>query len=596
MTVASQTALRASGFINSIGVNVHMEYTDGAYASESNVASDLAYLGVTNIRDMIPNVTYGGIPAQQQVTALEALAASGIKMDLFVGNTETNLATDIAELNVLDTAHPNSIEAVEGLNEINNFPATYDGLTGQAGATALQQALYSSVKSDSLLKNAAVFDFTGGTFSTATPYGTIAEHANGSYTLTNGITGWQVALPTGVSTITIGYTGAAPAAGLFNYPGAGQETNLYYGNNGTLTFTYDNTSGVALETYVTVSAWGQTTTITGVSATSGNSGNLVTFDPQENLTGLATDANAHPYPSYGAEPGSYIASNYLDAYGTATPGPRVITEDGYDTDPNDPNGVSQLAQAQGDTDILLDAYKSGVSQTYLYELLDEKPDPNNTNSEMHFGLFNNDNTPKLAATAIHDLTTILADNGANATSFTPGTLDWSATGMPGTANSMLLEKSNGTFDLALWNETTSAASQITVSLGSTYQNVEVFDPITGSTPIETLSNVSKVTLSLGNDPLIIQVSPQTTAAAKPAMLTGAAVFGAGGSAAKVTSSLQLQDMFKSAATSGTSGSSLSATAAALPENDSPALLGLASLPTGSETPSWLTAVLHNITV
>src|SRR4051812_39191873 len=38
--------------------------------------------------------------------------------------------------------------------------------------------------------------------------------------------------------------------------------------------------------------------------------------------------------------------------------------------------------------------------------------------------------------------------------FTPGQLNYSLTGMPSAANAYLFEKSNGTFDLALWNEPT----------------------------------------------------------------------------------------------------------------------------------------------
>jgi glycosyltransferase involved in cell wall biosynthesis len=506
------SAMRAASFANSIGINVHMEYTDGAYANTGNVAQDLAYLGITNIRDMIPNVPAGGIPAANEVTSLEALAAGGVKMDLFVGATESNIPADIAIVNNLDAATPGAVEAIEGLNEINNNPPSYDGLTGQAAATAEQDAIYAAVKADSTLSGAAVFDFTGGSAPTATPYGTMTYNADGSETLVNGITGWLVTLPAGVTTMTITYTGAAPLAGLFGYPGAAQQTGLTQGANGTLRFTYDNTSGAAMQTYVTASDWNQTTTFTSVKAVpSGSTQNLVDFNPVVNLTGQASDANAHPYPSGGAPPGAAIESAYVDPYGTAAPGAGVITEDGYNTDPNVSNGVSQLAQAQGELDILLDGYASGVSQTYLYELLDEKPDASNSNSEMHFGVFNNDNTPKLAATAIHDLTSILADHGTAASSFVPGTLAWSAADLPTTAKTLLMEKSNGAYDLAVWNETSlsgTVKTATTIALGGLYQKVEIFDPLSGTAAVATLSNVAQVTLSLGSDPLIVEIEPQ----------------------------------------------------------------------------------------
>ena len=72
----------------------------------------------------------------------------------------------------------------------------------------------------------------------------------------------------------------------------------------------------------------------------------------------------------------------------------------------DYSGVDQTVQAKYTLDTLMDAYKDGVSATYLYELLDDYPDPGNTNAQYHFGLFNSDGTPKLAASAIHNLTAI----------------------------------------------------------------------------------------------------------------------------------------------------------------------------------------------
>jgi hypothetical protein len=528
MAANTQTALRTEGFINSLGVDTHMDYTDGAYANEANVASDLAYLGVSNIRDSVPDLA-GGIPAQNQITALHKLADAGIKFDLLVDAKDADLPAEMVQLNALESYHPGSIIAVEGPNEINNWPVTYPGLTGQAAATALQKNLYGLVHGDTALKGVSVYDFTGGTASPQTPYGVITKEASGSYLLVNGITGWPVALPVGVSTISITYTGANPGAGLFYYPGQGQVGGITYGANGKLTFTYDNTGTAPLKTYISVSDWNATTTITDVSAVSGKSGNLVVFDPNLSLTGLADDANIHPYPSHGGQPGANIPANYLGAFGSTTPGPRVITEDGYNTDTNSASGVSQAVQAQDDVKILLDAYSSGVSTTYLYELLDEKSDPTDANSEMHYGLFNYDNTPKLAATAIHNLTTILADTGSSAKTFTPSTLAWSATNLPTTAKTMLTEKSNGAFDLAIWNEpATEGLATVTLNLGATYKTVKVFDPITHSVASETFTDVSKISLNLRDNALIIEVEPgldtaKTSADTTKAAITSAAV-------------------------------------------------------------------------
>jgi hypothetical protein len=504
MASGPDTALSANSFVNSIGINVHMEYTDGAYVSETNVANDLAYLGIKYIRDGLPTNT-SSIPTQNQITSLNELAKLGIKFDL--GTSNTNVQADIAAANAMEISSPGAIVALEGPNEINNWPVTYNGLTGEAAAVAFQTAYYAAIKGDSALAGVNVFNFTGGTSPVLTPYGTLTQNSNGSFTLLNGITGWLAYLPVGVTTITATYTGTAPYAGLYASPGAGQQSSLTAGANGTLSFTYDNTGTAPLQTYISFSDWNSTTTITGLTAVSGNSGNLVTFDPNMSLAGMADDSNTHPYPSYGSQPDPSITYSAS----LPVPGPSVITESGYETNPNDPSGVSQTVQAQGELKILLDGYKAGNSQTYLYELLDEKPDPSNTDTQMHFGVFNNDNTPKLAAVAIHDLTTILNANNTAENNFTPGTLAWSTTNLPATASTLLLQKTNGAFDLIVWDEpastTSTGATAVTIALGATYGSVEVFDPITGSNPIETVTNVSQLTLNLGQDPLIVEVEP-----------------------------------------------------------------------------------------
>jgi hypothetical protein len=123
-------------------------------------------------------------------------------------------------------------------------------------------------------------------------------------------------------------------------------------------------------------------------------------------------------------------------------------------------------------------------------------------------------TPKEAATAIHNLTTILSDPGASS-SFTPGSLNYSVSNLPATGNQMLLEKSNGTFELVLWAEPTiwnpttqqdviAPTENVTVSLGKA-ENVEIFDPLVGTTAIASYSNVRSVNVSLTDHPLVVQI-------------------------------------------------------------------------------------------
>jgi len=242
-----------------------------------------------------------------------------------------------------------------------------------------------------------------------------------------------------------------------------------------------------------------------------------------NMSAEADYSNTHVYFMW--VPPSWNIPNQVAANAEAVPGKAaVITETGYDTmthtDPGGAAFVNEDVQAKYTLSLFLDAFQSGVASTYVYELMDEVADPNDTNHEDHWGLFNADGTPKEAATALHNLTSILGDSASNAQTFTTGSLAFSISNLPDAGNDMLLEKSNGAFDLVVWNEpqlwnsstnteVTVGSTPVTVTFGTTYQTVEVFDPLSGTAPIETLSNVSSVTLGLTDHALIIEVEPST---------------------------------------------------------------------------------------
>jgi outer membrane biosynthesis protein TonB len=207
--------------------------------------------------------------------------------------------------------------------------------------------------------------------------------------------------------------------------------------------------------------------------------------------------------------------------------PTVLTETGYSTPPAQPgtDSVDQLTAAIYNLNTLLDDALNGISMTYLYELVDADSSTSNTDPEAHFGLFNSDWTPKTGATAIHNLTTILNASGSG----TPTkSLNYTISGLPSTGHSMVLGTSTAldlavSNDVTIWNaatasEITVASHMLTVSLGATYAQVEVFDPLAGTAPIATYSNVAAVQLQINNHPLIVEVmtgTPTPTPAPTP---------------------------------------------------------------------------------
>ncbi len=262
-----------------------------------------------------------------------------------------------------------------------------------------------------------------------------------------------------------------------------------------------------------------------------------------NVGAFTDSANWHTYFGQGDQPAQQVATNVALAQSTS-PGEKVtMTETGYYTavDAMDwgGGGVTPAVQAIMTVNVLLDGYKNGVAKTYIYELLDARPGPSSTDLENSFGLFQGDGTPKPAATAVHNLTTILADKGAAASTFSTGTLNMTVTGLPPTGSTMTMQKSDGSFDVVvwdepdIWNQPTKSAidpapKPVTVQLGGTYGTVKVYDPLTGTAPTRTLANVDKVELSLGSHPYIIEVpagpaSAVAAAAAVPAVTAPAPV-------------------------------------------------------------------------
>jgi trimeric autotransporter adhesin len=250
------------------------------------------------------------------------------------------------------------------------------------------------------------------------------------------------------------------------------------------------------------------------------------FEAYGDLSPFADYGNAHPYLPDDSTPGSALDSLLpIQAGINARSLPIVITETGWTTDSNDPyNGADQMTQAKLTLDTLMDAFKDGVVKTYVYELMDEASDTGNTNNQYHYGLFNFDGTPKLAANAIHNLTTILADPGS-ILPFTPGTLSYAIPDLPPNCNQLLLEKNDRTFELVLWAETpvwdpatkngvVAPTKSRAIKFEQMQKAVRIFDPLQSTTPIATYSYVQLIQVELTDHPIIIEIENDTSSSAR----------------------------------------------------------------------------------
>lgn len=385
-------SMRSSTFVSSIGLNVHMDgFT--TWANSQKLINALTYLGVANIRVVASEkfVTTTG--------AMATLADAGIKFNMLMPSyIDPNLTMDL--LKAFDAAHPDAIAAIEGPNEINNWPITYNGLEGTAAANAFI-SIATSAAVGTGLSDVKFFDFTG-----------------------------------------------APRS--------------------------------------------------------------------DEKTANASDfINIHPYPQNGNQPGQTLLS--AAARHTVAGKGLVITEAGYHTGmtANRWEGVDQATQAKLTLNLLVDAVRLGASATYLYQLKDNV-DPTGTLVEANLGLFDPTLNAKPVATAIHNLTAILADDGSNAATFQTHSLNFTLQGLPATGNSLLLEKSTGVHDLLLWaepdiwNESANkpiavAGNKVTVGFEGPV-NVKVFDPLVSEAAVATYFSVTSINVLVKDHPVVIEVS------------------------------------------------------------------------------------------
>jgi hypothetical protein len=172
--------------------------------------------------------------------------------------------------------------------------------------------------------------------------------------------------------------------------------------------------------------------------------------------------------------------------------PRVTTETGWEA----ASAEEERTQGTVLVNTYLAQFKRDWKYTFIYQLGEGE------GGGGHHGLFHENWTPKLAASYIHNLTSILADDIPIAT---PGKLDYSIANEPPTVHDLLLQRSDGVFQLVVWGEQVTGANNITVKLGSTHTTVKIYDTTVGTAPIQTLTNVTSVPLTVTDHAITIEI-------------------------------------------------------------------------------------------
>ncbi len=178
--------------------------------------------------------------------------------------------------------------------------------------------------------------------------------------------------------------------------------------------------------------------------------------------------------------------------------PRVTTETGTTIS----GVVTEEVHALNLLSLYLDQFKRGWSHTAVYLLRDRVDEAGN----QQFGFYRPDYTPRQAAVYLHNLTTVLADNRSLKTK-KPGKLAYVIPGEPATVHDLLLEKSNGTFELVVWGELVKGTNAVTVELSRTPASVKIYNPTLGTAPTQALAHTRSVPVTLSNHPSIIEIAP-----------------------------------------------------------------------------------------
>ncbi|PCD01724.1 hypothetical protein COC42_16565 [Sphingomonas spermidinifaciens] len=244
-----------------------------------------------------------------------------------------------------------------------------------------------------------------------------------------------------------------------------------------------------------------------------------TYQALGDLGAYSDFANSHAYTPTGASGDRQMEESIALAKTGSSGDPVWITETGFTTLPSAVAlGVTDAVQAKLTLTSVFHAFENGAAQTFLYELLDSNLDNGRPEREQHFGLFEADGTPKLAATALHNLNAIFSDTrtAAGDRSAVMDETAFSLTGAPKDTHSMTLSKGEGVFDIAVWRdavlwdgkakkEIEIAPATMTLDFGSVQKTVYVYDPLKGLDPVAVYHDVDRISLSVGDSPLIVEV-------------------------------------------------------------------------------------------
>jgi hypothetical protein len=161
--------------------------------------------------------------------------------------------------------------------------------------------------------------------------------------------------------------------------------------------------------------------------------------------------------------------------------------------------VTESLQALNLMNLYLAQFRRGYGYTAVYLLRDRTDEAGNQT----FGFFRPDYSPRKAAVYLHNLTSILADPG---TRTDPGELDFTIPDQPPSVHTLLLQRSDGLFQLVVWGERLEGSDPVRLDLGVKSAEVTIYDPTVGVEPLRRLHADGPLELTMSDHPLVLAVT------------------------------------------------------------------------------------------
>lgn len=237
-----------------------------------------------------------------------------------------------------------------------------------------------------------------------------------------------------------------------------------------------------------------------------------------NLSSVLDAGNVHLYPG-GHDPSWNMDVTKAGEGLVAGSKPLWVTEAGYHDAVDLPGNfsASDATIATYLPRLFLEWFQRGATRVNIFQLYDEFSDPGNSNYHDHFGLVSDSGTPKPQFYAIENFNNLLKDTN---TTFTPGSLTYSISSGGAKVESLLLQKSNGQFQLFLWqdvpvsNTATNpptpeavAGTPVTVTFKAPVRSVTEYRPSLSADPQADQTNTSTFTVNLQGDATALTIQP-----------------------------------------------------------------------------------------